>query len=195
MRGWNMPDYLRALVFVLSLGGLTFAVTLKPLSLLAGRQRLLAWIGIWLGLTVCFFLARNFWLILLVSSAILLISMKWEKDRTVLYLLAFCMAPTTVITVPGFGGINNLMALTFQDFLALLLLVPILLWGRFMKSELARAPRIIIFAYFSLVAILTFRETTFTDTLRITFGLVLSMLVPFLAFSTVVKQRKLDLLL
>src|SRR5688500_305743 len=98
-----MPDYLRALVFVLTLGGLTFAVTVKPLSLLAGRQRILAWWGIWLALTVCFFLTRNYWLILLFSAVILLVSMKWEDDKTVLYLLTFCMAPVVVIAMPGFG--------------------------------------------------------------------------------------------
>lgn len=184
-----MPDYVRALVFVLALGGVIFALTIKPLTLLAGRQRILAWYGIWLALTVCFFLTRNFWLILLVSAVILLISTKWEGNRTVLYLLAFCMTPATLFTMPGFGGINNLVAFTFQDFLALLLLVPALLSAKAAKSQFGKAPGFMLFAYFVLVSILTFRETTFTDTLRTSFGLVLSMLVPFFAFSTLVNTE------
>ena len=73
MPGPNMPDYLRAIVFVMALGGVTFALTFKPLTVLAGRQRILAWFGNWLALTVCFFLVRNFWLVLAVSAVILLI--------------------------------------------------------------------------------------------------------------------------
>lgn len=185
-----MPDYLRALVFVLALGGLAFAATVKPLSLIVGRQRILAWIGIWVALTACFFLARNFWLILLLSTLILTISMKWEADKTVLYLLAFCMTPAVIITMPGFGGINNFVALSFQDFLALVLLVPVLLSGNIRKGEFGTAPRTIFLVYFVLVAVLTFRETTFTNTLRATFALTLSMLVPFLAFSTLVNTEE-----
>lgn len=184
-----MPEYLRALVFVLFLGGLTFAVTLKPLSLLAGRQRILGWIGIWVALTICFFLARNFWIVVLVSTIILLISMKREADRTVLFLLVFCMTPTTAIVVPGFGVVNYLLPFAFQDFLTLLLLVPVLLSGSTAKGELGKASRIMLYFYCALLVILTFRGTTFTDTLRFTFGLVLSMLVPFLAFSTAVNTE------
>lgn len=185
-----MPDYLRALVFVMALGGLTFAVTVKPLSVLAGRQRILVWFGIWFTLTVCFFLVRNFWLILVVSGVVLFISRKWESDRTVLYLLSFCMTPCAVVFMPGFGGINNLVALTFQDFLVLLLLVPALLAAVATKSRFGNPAKMLLFTYFALVSILTFRETTFTDTLRTSFSLILSMLVPFLAFGTLVNNEE-----
>ena len=184
-----MPDYIRAVVFVLVLGGLTFAVTIKPLSVLAGRQRILAWCGIWLALTVSFFLARNFWLILPVSAVILLISMKWEDDKTVLYLLAFCMAPVVVITMPGFGGLNNLVAFTFQDFLALLLLVPALLSTSGTKSRFGNAARSHAFCLFCpcfhshLSGNNSYQH--FAHVLR----LGLSMLVPFLAFSTLVNTE------
>ena len=185
-----MPDYLRALVFVLALGGLTFAVTIKPLSVLAGRQRILAWCGIWLALTVCFFLTRNFWLILLVSAVILLISMKWEDDKTVLYLLAFCMAPVVVITMPGFGGIKQSCGVHLSGFFG----SPVARSGsafkqRARKVEFSNAAKALLFVYFALVSILTFRETTVTNTLRTSFGLALSMLVPFLAFSTLVNTE------
>ena len=116
--------------------------------------------------------------------------MKWEDDKTVLYLLAFCMAPVVVVTMPGFGGINNLVAFTFQDFLALLLLVPVLLSGKVHEKRIRQSPKSHIFCLFCSCCHSHLSGNNIYKHLRIAFGLALSMLVPFLAFQHYHQHRR-----
>lgn len=185
-----MPDYLRALVFVLTLAALTLAVTIYPLSVLVGRSRVVTWFGITVAIITCVFLIQDFWLILLASTIILTMATRWENDRAVLYLLAFCMTPTTVVYLTGIGGIKNLVAISFQDFLALLLFIPVLFSVSHTKGGFGKAPKQLLWAYFILVCILTFRGKTVTDSLRTSVGLTLSMIAPYLAFSTLVDTKE-----
>lgn len=181
-----MPNFLIALIYVLALSSLAFALATSTLVSIIGRPRLLTWISIWTIITISAFLLRDFWLLLVFSSIVLLVTSNREPDRLVQYVLTFCMAPAVLFTVPGFGGILNFAVLSFQDFLAILLLMPILLLSRNEQSQFGKFPKTFLLIYFGLTVLLTLRDTTFTNMLRSAFSSTLMILVPFFAFSTAV---------
>lgn len=178
-----MPHYIKDLVFVLTVGGLAFLTTIRPLVPIIGRQSSWHWIIIWTMVTACTFIVRDFWLTLALCGIILFLISKFERDRAVLYLLTFCLAPAFAVTMPGIGGINNLATLTYQDFLAILLLFPIVLTRDRMPDRSGKIPATLLFIYFCLVTLLTLRQTTVTDTMRTSLSYFLGMIVPFLAFA------------
>lgn len=184
-----MPEFIRALAYIIVLSVPTFMMMKAPLLKLEPRAQPVAWAGIWMALTISLFLSRNFWIFMMLVVLITFFSQKWEKDRIVLFMLLFVAAPPVLVAMRGFGSINNLFVLSYQHYLAVLLLLPLLL-SRNKDQFRTGLPFFLIFSYVLLVAVLFLRETTITNSLRHSISLILMSLVPFWVLSTRITKEE-----
>ena len=111
-----MPEYMRAFGYFLALSFVALILTTKSFNKLADTERVSVWSALWVIIGLTLFLLQNVWLFLLISNFVLMISVRWERDRLVPYILAICAVPAFTIIVPGAFGIQTLLQASAQDF-------------------------------------------------------------------------------
>src|SRR5207302_8243723 len=77
----RMPEHLRALVVIVLLAGLTFALARAPACAAAMKdQDFVHRRNLWFALTLAAFLAHNFWLFVVLAAALLLLAAQSERN-------------------------------------------------------------------------------------------------------------------
>jgi O-antigen ligase len=165
-----MPDHLRALVVILVLAGLSFALARAPACAAAmkdedfARRR-----NVWFALTAAAFLAHDFWLFLLFAAALLFLTVPSEGNKLALYFFVLFAVPAIDAEIPGFGLMEHFFAIDYLRLLALVILLPAWLALRarpetepFGRSNADK----LLAAYLILQFFLQLPHTTLTETLR-----------------------------
>lgn len=181
-----MPLQIRALIVVMIIAGVVFAIMAKPAQQIIAAKDFKRLRNLWLVVTCTAFLVGNFWLFMLFSSAFIITSAKRESTTPALYWLLLCVIPPYAHSIPGFGIINRLFGLNMPRLLALVILLPLLLLGGRAVKQYARKiilPDVFITVFFLLVLILSFRQGNMTVGLRTSFILFLGVILPYFAFS------------
>lgn len=120
-----MPEHLRALVFLLFLGGVVWT--------LAGRQRIGLPIApddfrrrrnLWFAATLFAFLAHDFWVFMAALALAVGLAARSERNPIALFLVVALAIPPFFREIPGALGIDHLIALDVPRLLALVLLLP-----------------------------------------------------------------------
>jgi O-antigen ligase len=164
-----MPEYIRALIVVLSFAFIIFAFAGRPVRELVpvgefNRRR-----NLWFALTILGFLAQSFWIYASIAGLILFHSVQRETNIAALYLFLLAVVPVSYVEIPGFGLVSFLFQISHHRLLALVILLPAFLALAGRKSTLRfgtmTADKLIL-AYLVLVVLLYLRETSVTDTLR-----------------------------
>lgn len=165
-----MPEHLRALVVILVLAGLSFALARAPACAAAmkdedfARRR-----NVWFALTAAAFLAHDFWLFLLFAAALLFLTVPSEGNKLALYFFVLFAVPAIDAEIPGFGLMEHFFAIDYLRLLALVILLPAWLALRarpetepFGRSNADK----LLAAYLILQFFLQLPHTTLTETLR-----------------------------
>lgn len=177
-----MPEHLRALIVILFLATVVFALARQPAMDLIPASDFARRRNLWFGLTVLAFFSHSFWIYAGIAALMLAITKQRENNPLALFFSLLFLLPSASIHTPWFGLINYLIALNHPRFLSLLVLLPALFllrhqpsttpFGRFLADKL-------LLGYLLLVMLLYLRSTTFTDTLRQTFYLFIDVFLPY----------------
>lgn len=165
-----MPEHLRALLFILPMAWVVFALAKKPivangLSTVEDFHRRR---NLWFGLTLAAFLAHNFWLFCAVASLALLYAARTESNKFALYLCLMLALPRLTADIPG-GVVKELFAVEPLRLLSLFILVPAW-WQLRKRPDVEPFGRLacdkIMIAMFALEIVLTLPERTVPSVLR-----------------------------
>lgn len=186
-----MPEYIRALVVILSLAFVVFAIAKAPATQLISFQDYSRRRNLWFGVTIAAFLTQNFWIYLLISTSLIFISSKTEKKPVALFFILLFVVPQGFVDVPGFGIVNYIFTLSHQRMITLIIFLPLSfqLFGK--KDSVAFGkllPDKLISAYMLLIVALYLRETTLTDVLRQAFYQYIDIFLPYYVISRHLKK-------
>jgi O-antigen ligase len=165
-----MPEHLRALVVILFLATAVFAVAKAPACALAStsgdfeRRR-----NLWFGIVLAAFLAQDFWIYIILASALLLSALPREPNKLAMFYFLLFAVPALPGEVTGLGLINYFFVIDYVRLLTLAVLLPAFLYlrrqpdterfGHFLADKL-------VAGYIILQFVLMLPATTFTNALR-----------------------------
>lgn len=118
-----MPEHFRALIVILVLAGVVFAMARRPAADLIPDRDFTRRRNLWFALTLLAFFSHSFWIYAGVAAIVLTVARKRERNPVALFLSAVPHAPATV-EIPGFGVINYFFGLNHVRLLALCVLLP-----------------------------------------------------------------------
>lgn len=165
-----MPEHLKALVFILTLSTVVFAVAKAPATAVAMtsadfvRRR-----NLWFALILVVFLAHNFWVYIIASAILLYAVQRGERNALALYFFVLLAVPPIPREIPGLGIVNYLFEIEYVRLLILTILLPAYLslrqrpdtvpFGRMWADRLLAGILVVDF-------LLMFEHRTFTHVLR-----------------------------
>lgn len=188
-----MPEHIRALIVILFLSGIVFVFARQAATQVIGNAAFIRKRNLWVAITLAAFLAHNFWIYILVASALMLFVRTQESNPAALFFFLLFAVPAIGVQIPGMGLINYFFALSHQRLLALIILLPVFfnLIGKQQNFSFGRSlPDKLLAAYIMLVILLYLRETTVTDTLRQGFYEFIDVFLPYYVISRSLKDIK-----
>lgn len=180
-----MPEYLRAYVIVMALSGIAFVALNKLRPLPISKKEYRTWSWLWLCVTSIAFLAHNYWAFLLLETIIFWIFFpKPVEDRIATYIFLLPALPVLLNYLSGFGLVNLLLEMTYPRLLSIVILIPALFALKRPPGMSRKFPSDkFAFAYFTINALLSFRDTSFTGGLRGTVYVFLDEFLPYYVIS------------
>lgn len=165
-----MPEHLRALVVILALAALTFALARAPACAAAMKDEdFVRRRNVWFALTAAVFLAHNFWIFIVFAAAVLVFSLSAEGNKLALYFFVLFAVPAIDAEIPGFGVVEHFFAIDYLRLLSLAILLPAWLALRIRPDAepfgRSNAEKLLI-AYLVLQFCLQLPHTTLTEALR-----------------------------
>lgn len=181
-----MPEHLKALVIILFLASLVFAVARRQACTIIDSQDFVRRRNAWYVITLLAFLAHNYWLFALFTSLWLGFQLRRESNRVALFFTVLFAVPLIEALIPGFGVVNALFSLNHLRILALVVLMPTaleMLHTEHVPKPGALAADKLLIAFLLLTVLLELRETTITDALRKGVHSFLDFAVPYYVIS------------
>jgi len=188
-----MPEYLRALAFLLLLGTLFFWLARQSALSIIEADRYIRWRNLWLGLTTLAFISHSYWIYAFIVAITLILQSKKENNPIAQFFMLLFLIPPITAAIPGFGLINYLLLLNHPRLLALCILLPAALSisGRTSTLRFGSiwADRFLI-GYLFLIITLELRDRTFTDMLRVAFYTWTDVFLPYYVASRSLKNLR-----
>ena len=188
-----MPEHLKALVVILVLATVVFAIAKAPACALAStpgdfeRRR-----NLWFGVTLAAFLAHNFWIYIAVAATLLLYALPREPNKLAMYFFLLFAVPAISAQITGLGVINHFFVIHYIRLLALAVLFPafLSLWTQPDSEVFGRSiPDKLIAGYIILNLLLMLMASTFTNTLRVgVFYAFIDIFLPYYVASRSLKN-------
>lgn len=180
-----MSAHLKAFIVVLVISVVALAFFRKPFANLVGRKRVDNWSLTWLAMTACAFLLTNYWLFILASAGVVFVLSRGEPVKPAVYLLLLSFVPTLGEEIPGFAGINKLIAVNPQLVVSAVVLIPAMLVSRHMKkiSKVGSGADLFFLLFLIVQLVLSVRAESFTHMLRTAIQEFLSVAPLYYAFS------------
>jgi hypothetical protein len=186
-------------VLLISIG--VFKLTRPVAELYCSKQDFARRCKVWIALTIAVFMAPNFWIFLFVATPILIVLGRRDSNPAAAFLFLLYVLPSISVRVPMIG-LSFLIDLDFPLLLTICLLAPAAwrLWGH---GSASRAPGlkildVLLLAYCVLTAFVFLRpevvpgvlmQPTFTDCLRRTFEICLTLFIPYFVISRTSTNR------
>ncbi|QAY88489.1 O-antigen ligase [Pseudomonas sp. ACM7] len=186
-----MPEHFRALIVILVLAGIVFAMARRPAADLIPDRNFTRRRNLWFVLTLLAFVSHSFWVYAGIATIILTFARKNERNPVALFFLLLFLIPPSPAEIPGFGLINYFVVLNHIRLLALCVLLPAFLALRKRADTVPFGrtwPDKLLAAYLLLTSLLLLRETTVTDTLRQMLYLFLEVFLPYYVASRALKN-------
>jgi O-antigen ligase len=186
-----MPEHFRALIVILVLAGIVFALARRPAADLIPQNDFTRRRNLWFALTLLAFVSHSFWVYAGVTAIILTIARRRERNPLALFFFLLFLIPPTSVQIPGFGVINYFFDLNHVRLLSLCVLLPVFLVVRKRAGTVAFGriwPDKLLALYLVLTSLLFLRETTVTDTLRQTAYLFIDVFLPYYVASRTLKD-------
>lgn len=187
-----MPEYLRALMFIIALSGVTYFLTNKafansPIQI----KQIKKWEFIWLATLIVMVMVKNIWLISLITIFLASFTLPPKSDNRVFYyLLLLCTLPLFTAEIPGFAGIRYIFELSYPRLMIFALLLPLVLSIKG-KAQLFSIPtdKYVVF-FVILMGLLEFRDNTLTNGLRSATMLILDIYLPYFAITRIIDTHE-----
>ncbi|MHC8299321.1 O-antigen ligase family protein [Pseudomonas sp. ZS1P83] len=186
-----MPEHFRALLVILVLAGIVFAIARRPAADLIPDRNFTRRRNLWFVLTLLAFVSHSFWVYAGIAAIVLTFARKSERNPVALFFLLLFLIPPAPSEIPGFGLINYFFTLNHIRLLALCVLLPAFfaLRGRADTVPFGRTwPDKLLAANLLLTGLLYLRDTTVTDTLRQTLYLFIEVFLPYYVASRALKN-------
>ncbi|MHC8411819.1 O-antigen ligase family protein [Pseudomonas sp. Hz4] len=186
-----MPEHFRALIVILVLAGVVFAMARRPAADLIPDRNFTRRRNLWFVLTLLAFVSHSFWVYAGIAAIVLTFARKSERNPVALFFLLLFLIPPSPVEIPGFGLINYFFALNHVRLLALCVLLPAFfaLRRRADTVPFGRTwPDKLLAANIVLTSLLYLRDTTVTDTLRQTLYLFIEVFLPYYVASRALKS-------
>lgn len=186
-----MPEHLRALIVILVLAGIVFAIARRPAADLIPDRNFTRRRNLWFVLTLLAFVSHSFWVYAGIAAIVLTFARNSERNPVALFFLLLFLIPPSPAEIPGFGLINYFFALNHVRLLALCVLLPafLVLRRRADTVPFGRTwPDKLLAANLLLTGLLYLRETTITDTLRQALYLFIEVFLPYYVASRALKN-------
>ena len=185
-----MQEHIRALIVIIFLSSIGFALAKKIV-----QQDVLAtdfnrWRNVWFAVTITAFLSQNFWLYLLFSGFLILLLTKQIQNKMALFFILLFVIPPIGNTIPGFGLVNYIITLTHPRFIELIILLPaalVVLRNNNFKFTKIWTDKLLLI-YILLLIALELRDTTLTDAIRKTFYIFTDIFLPYYVASRSIKN-------
>ena len=186
-----MPEHFRALIVILVLTGIVFAMARRPAADLIPDRNFTRRRNLWFVLTLLAFVSYSFWVYAGIAAIILTYTRNRERNPVALFFLLVFLIPPATAEIPGFGLINYFFALNHIRLLALCVLLPAFLTLRKRADTVPFGrtwPDKLLAAHLLLTSLLFLRETTVTDTLRQMLYLFIEVFLPYYVASRALKN-------
>lgn len=173
-----MPEHFRALIVILVLAGVVFAMARRPAVDLIPDRDFTRRRNLWFALTLLAFVSHSFWVYAGVAAVVLTFTQKSERNPVALFFLLLFLIPPASKEIPGFGLVNYFFAINHIRLLALCVLLPAFFALRKRADTIPFGrtwPDKLLAANILLTSVLYLRETTVTDTLRQTLYLFIEV--------------------
>ena len=185
-----MQEHIRALIVIIFLSGIGFALAKKLV-----QQDVLAtdfnrWRNIWFAVTIAAFLSQNFWLYLLFCGFLILLLTKRIQNKMALFFILLFVIPPIGNTIPGLSLVNYIITLTHPRFIELIILLPaalVVFKNNNFKFTKIWADKLLLI-YILLLIALELRDTTLTDALRKSFYIFIDIFLPYYVASRSIKD-------
>lgn len=189
-----MPEYIRALIFILVMAALVFKFSEVPATTVAmTKDSFVSRRNTWIGITLAGFLSQNIWVFYLISAILVHRVVKKDSNKIALFFFLILAMPELSIAIPGFAGINYIILITYQRMLVWVILLP-MFWAMMFDKKSANFvwnfSDVLLVLYFSLNVILQFQYQNFTDWVRILLGWIFDVLIPYFVVSRSIKDVK-----
>ena len=164
-----MSPHYKAFIVAFGVSAIALFFFRGPFSNMLGAKRYYNWALIWLAITSFTFIMTNFWLFIIASAALIFVFSRAEPIKPAIYVLLLAATPPEAYDIPGFAGINKLIAISPQLVVALIVLIPSLLSGAQMKkiARTANTADILVLLWLALQIALAVRAPTVTHMLRL----------------------------
>lgn len=186
-----MPEHIRALVVILVLAGVVFAMARRAAVDLIPQNDFTRRRNLWFVLTILAFISQSFWVYAAVTTVILSVAQKREHNPVSLFFILMFLVPPAQARIPGFGLMNYFFDLNYVRLLALCVLLPAFFALRRRADTLGFGrtwPDKLLAAYLIMTSLLLLRETTVTDTLRQTLYQFTDVFLPYYVASRALKN-------
>jgi len=186
-----MPEHFRALIVILVLAGVVFAMARRPAADLIPDRDFTRRRNLWFVLTLLAFFSHSFWVYAGVAAIVLTVARKRERNPVALFFFLMFLMPPATVEIPGFGVINYFFGLNHVRLLALCVLLPAFFALRRRADTVAFGrtwPDRLLSANLLLTSLLYLRETTVTDTLRQTLYLFIEVFLPYYVASRALRN-------
>jgi O-antigen ligase len=186
-----MPEHIRALIVILVLAIIVFALARRPAADLIPYKDFKRRRNLWFALTLLAFFSHSFWVYAAATAIVLTVARQRERNPLALFFFLLFLIPPASAQIPGFGVMNYFFDLNHIRLLALCVLLPAFLTLR-KRAGTVRFGRIwpdkLLALYLVLTSLLYLRETTVTDTLRQTAYLFIEVFLPYYVASRALKD-------
>ncbi|MGF0238608.1 O-antigen ligase family protein [Rhodococcus sp. IEGM1300] len=186
-----MPEHFRALVVILVLAVIVFALARRAAADLIPYNDFKRRRNLWFVLTLLAFFSYSFWVFAAVTVIVLTVATKRERNPVALFFLLLFLIPPASAQVPGFGLMNYFFDLNYVRLLSLCVLLPAFFALRRRADTLTFGrtwPDKLLAANLALTSLVLLRETTITDTLRQTAYLFTDVFLPYYVASRALKN-------
>lgn len=187
-----MPEHLRALVAILVLASVVFALGRRPATDFAvlpqdfGRRR-----NLWFAVTIIAFLSHNYWLFAGFTFLVLVMAGRRETNVIALFVWLLFAVPAFSKVIPGFGVINQVLIIDYLRLLSLSLLVPVF-FGLRRRAQAERSGWLptdyLVLIFLSIELGLRFSVDSATNTARYGVYALLDVVLPYYVASRSLRE-------
>lgn len=190
-----MPLNIKTLLFILPIGLFVFWLASKHTREIVEPSEFRNWRNSWVILQSVAFLSPNIWLfyISMLVACFYFKSSTTRLGQFTLFAFLLSILPTLSFNIPAFGVINYLFTLTYPRALSLFILLPIFFYLRraLPKSETSLNSNLdkLVVTFIILIAVLEFRDNSFTNGLRFAFLYFIDYFLPYYVASRVITKH------
>ncbi|KQS61266.1 hypothetical protein ASG39_17055 [Rhizobium sp. Leaf371] len=182
--GANMPEYIKALIFVVVVAIPAFMVGRRAVNGMIPEAEFSLWRNVWMATVVVVFTSGNF---VLFSLFLALLAIVLHRDPTkpvYFYVMLLFAAPAIDITVSLPGLMNKILDFNPARILALVFLLPtaIALMRKDRPGPISTTDKLVIL-FVGLICVLAFRSGDVTVGIRTCVIHVLDIVLPYYVFS------------